>query len=247
MSIISSLLGRTEQGRTEFRLARTERKSAVDLDGYLVTILYPTSAAAEAYRTLGANLLYTSVDNLSKVVMLTSSSADEGKSITCANLGAVLAQAGKSTLILDCNLLKPTIHELFGLSNHQGLTDVLEAERSLPSVWKEVAPGLKVVTARTAPLSGMEFLRSQRFSEVLASVREGFDYVLVDTPPVGMSSAPIVLAWQADGVLLVLDVKTTRKDSVRQAMHSLKAVGANVLGTVVNNIPANGSNGGYRF
>jgi capsular exopolysaccharide synthesis family protein len=236
--------------RTGFRQARTEKQSEVDLEGYLVTTLYPTGATTEAYRTLCANLLYACMDSPSKVIMVTSSSANEGKSITCANLGVVLAQAGKSTLILDHNLLNPTIHKLFGLSTSpRGIMDVLAGECRLSSTWLEVTEGLKVVTAQSArgvSLNGMQLESSQHFSNLLANVREEFDYVLVDTPPVSLSSAPLVLATQADGVLFVLNTNT-RKDSVRQAMHSLKGVGANVLGTVVNNIPAKGSKGGYQF
>jgi capsular exopolysaccharide synthesis family protein len=174
-----------------------------------------------------------------RVIMLTSSSVGEGKSVICANLGVVLAQADRRTLILDANLLQPTIHKFFNMSNHQGIADVLRAECSLPSVCQEVMEGLKIVTAGTGigPLDATKFLHGTRFSELLAYARKEYDYVLVDAPPVNMFSAPIFLAAQVDGVLLVLDVNKTHKDSVRRTMHSLEAVGANTLGTVVNNFP----------
>jgi capsular exopolysaccharide synthesis family protein len=174
-----------------------------------------------------------------RVIMLTSSRAGEGTSVTCANLGVALAQADRRTLLLDANLLQPTIHKFFSMSNNQGIADVLRAECSLPSVCQEVMEGLKIVTGGIGigPLDAMKFLHRLRFSEVLACARKEYDYVLVNAPPVDMFSAPIFLAAQADGVLLVLDVNKTRKDSVRRVMHSLEAVGANTLGTVVNNIP----------
>ncbi len=221
--------------RTELRRGRGGEGAAEDFAGRLVTILDPTNAASEAYRTLRTNLLYALVDDPPKVIVLTSPGPGEGKSTTCANLGVVLAQAAKNTLILDCDLRKPVVHKVFGLRNLHGITDVLAGECSLQEVWKEPVEGLKVVPVGPVPLNPTEILGSRRFSKFLASVREKFDYVLVDASPIGLVSDPTVLATQGDGVFLVLDAQNTSKKSVRQAMRSLEAVGANVLGTVMNN------------
>jgi len=168
--------------------------------------------------------------------VLTSPGPGEGKSTTCANLGVVLAQAGKNTLILDCDFRKPVIHRLFGFRNVRGVVDALAGERKLQDNWKEPMEGLKVVTVGPIPPNPTELLGTRRFSELLASLREEFDYVLIDAPPVGMVSDPAILATQGDGVLLISDAQNTRKGSVRQAMRSLEAVGAPVLGTVMNNV-----------
>src|SRR5215211_6206558 len=109
----------------------------------LVTLLNPASAASEAYRTLRTNLLYSFLDAPARVLVLTSPGPSEGKSTTCANLGVVLAQAGKSTLVLDCDLRKPAIHRFFGLRNINGIVDTLAGERQLQEVWVEPVPGLK--------------------------------------------------------------------------------------------------------
>jgi len=150
-------------------------------------------------------------------------------------LGVVLAQAAKRVLLLDCDFRKPVLHEIFGLGNLQGAMNVLIEGRSLQEVWKEPVEGLKVLPVGPVPLNPAEIFGTRRFSEFLAGVREGFDYVLVDTSPIGVVSDPIILATQGDGVLLVLDAQGTRKESVRQAMRSLETVGANVLGIVMNN------------
>jgi capsular exopolysaccharide synthesis family protein len=202
----------------------------------LVTILEPDSAASEAYRILRTNLLHSSVDNPHKVVVLTSPDREEGKSTTCANLGVVLAQTGNSTLLLDCDLRKPRLHRFFDLRNVHGVVNVVAQDRSLQEVWTEPLPGLKVVSAGPMPPSPAELLTSQRFSQFLASVREEFDYVLLDTPPVNLFSDPAIIASRADGVLLIIDAQTSRKISVRHSMRSLEAVGANVLGTVMNSV-----------
>jgi len=202
----------------------------------LVTVLDPMSVAAEAYRTLRTNLLYALVDDPPKVMVLTSPGPGEGKSTTCANLGVVLAQAGKDTLILDCDFRKPVMHRFFNLRNLHGIVDILIGERQLQDVWMEPVEGLHVVPAGRIPPNPTELLGARRVSELLASLREEFDYVLVDAPPVGLVSDPAILATQGDGVLLVSDAQNTRKGSVRQAMRSMEAVGAKVLGTVMNNV-----------
>jgi capsular exopolysaccharide synthesis family protein len=204
----------------------------------LVTVLDPTSSGAEAYRTLRTNLVYAAVllDESSKVIVLTSPGPGEGKSTTCANLGVVLAQAGKKVLIVDCDFRKPVMHRFFGMRNIHGVVDVLVGERKLEEVGAEPVEGLKVIAVGHIPPNPTELLGSRRFSELLASFREEFDYVLVDAPPVGLVSDPAILAAQGDGVLLVSDAQNTRKGSVRQAMRSLEVVGANVLGTAMNNV-----------
>jgi capsular exopolysaccharide synthesis family protein len=224
-------------------LSGTTSNGRDDLARRLVTVLDPTSAASEAYRTLRTNLLYALVDEPPKVIVLTSPGQREGKSTTCANLGAVLVQAGKDALILDCDFRKPVMHRFFGMRNLPGVVDVLIGERKLQEVWKEPVAGLKVVPAGPVPSNPTEILGTQRFSAFLGSIRERFDYVLVDAAPVGLVSDPAILATQGDGVLLVLDAQNTRKGSVRQAMRSLEAVGANVIGTVMNNVKA--SKGAY--
>jgi len=208
-----------------------------------VTVADPMSVASDAYRSLRTNMLYAFVDEPPKVIVLTSPSSQEGKSTVCANLGVALSQADRSCLIVDCDLRKPAIHKKFRLRNEMGVVDVVVGERKLQEVWKEPISGLKVVCVGQAPPNPTEFLGSQRFSKFLADAQQGFDHVLIDAPPVGLLSDPAILSAQGDGVLLVLDAQETRKRFVRQAMRNLEAVGANVLGTVINNI--NVSREGY--
>jgi capsular exopolysaccharide synthesis family protein len=135
------------------------------------------------------------------------------------------------------------MHRFFAMRNLDGLVDVLIGERKLQEVWKEPVEGLKVVPVGTVPPNPTELLSTQRFSKLLASVREAFDYVLIDAPPVMPVSDTAILGIQGDGVLLALDAQNTRKGSVRQAMRSLETVGVNVIGTVMNNVKA--SKDGY--
>jgi signal peptidase I len=206
----------------------------------LVAVLEPTSAASEAYRSLGSRLDHVSAYSLPKVIVFTSPSRGEGKSATCTNLGVVLAQGGKRVLIVDCDLPKPTVHKLFGLRNVLGIVDVLGGIVWLHEAYAETFPGLKVVSAGPTPPDPAGLLASKRLAKFLTRVREGFDYVFISAPPVGtasdLASVAASVVSLGDGVLLVMDAHKTRKDSVRRSMHNLEAIGANVLGTVVNNV-----------
>ena len=201
-----------------------------------VAVTRPDDVASEAYCTLRTNLLYTLIDTPPKAIVVTSPGPAEGKSTTCANLGVVLAQANKNTLILDCDFRKPAMHKLFGLRNLYGVVDILVGERSLQEIWQEPLPGLRVGTAGSVPYNPAELLGSERFAELLNQARQHFDYILIDAPPTRLVSDPVILAAQADGVLLVIDAQNTRKGLVRQSIRSLETVGASVLGTVMNNV-----------
>jgi capsular exopolysaccharide synthesis family protein len=208
-----------------------------NLSESLVTALEPDSVAAEAYRFVRANLLYTLTRTSPTVIVVTSPNPQEGKSTVCANLGVALAQAGKNTLVVDCAFRKPAMHVIFELRNTHGIVDVLLQERKLEEVCQEPFPtlGLKVLTVGPLPPNPAELLGSQRFSEFLALVRARFDIILVDSSPTRLVSDPTILAAQADDVLLVLDAQKTRKGDVREAARSLTVVGANIAGTVMNN------------
>jgi capsular exopolysaccharide synthesis family protein len=227
----------------------TERQKKVDRDPSwedernglseaLVTVQDPASAASEAYRMVRTSLFYTRVDTPPKVIVLTSAGREEGKSTTAANLGVALAQAGKNTLILDCDLRKPAQHTIFGTRGLLGLVDILAGERSPQEVWQEPIPGLKLIPAGAPPPNPAEILTSRRLVQLLGQVRQEFDYVLLDTPPVGYASESVALAANGDGVLLVLNFQHTRRGSLRRALRRLSSVGANVLGTVMNKYEA---------
>jgi capsular exopolysaccharide synthesis family protein len=178
-----------------------------------------------------------------QVIMMTSASPKEGASTTCANLGVALAQADRSTLLIDCDLRNPVLHKIFGLSNIRGLVDVLVGAHDLQAVLEEPFPNLQVVTAGPVPHNPSELLNSERFAELVNQVRQRFDYLLIDSSHVLMDSSslgaladPVILATQVDKVLLVLNTQSTKKETLQRAVHTLETGGANILGTIVNNV-----------
>lgn len=221
---------------TGARSKRTSKKTSAQEPAHqLATIENPSGGVSEAYRTLRTNLLYSVVDRPPKVILLTSHGPGEGKSTTCSNLGVVMAQAEKKVLVLDCDLRKPALHRMFGLRNLRGAVNVLAGEYSLSEAAQDGPEGLKVLTVGPVPPNPAELLSSERFAEFIEQARREFDYVLLDAPPIALVSDASILASHADGALMVLDAQKTRKSSLRRAVHSLQTVGANILGTVMNN------------
>jgi capsular exopolysaccharide synthesis family protein len=202
----------------------------------MVTLLDPAGTAAEAYRTVRTNLLFSFVDESLKVIVVSSAISGEGKSTVCANLGMTLAEAGKSTLLLDCDLRKPNMHNVLGLRNVFGLVDVLAGHRNLREVLHELPAGPKVITSGTVPPNALNLLGSERFAKLLAQVRQEFDYVLLDSPPIKGGSDAAILAHRGDGMLFVVDAQNTRRWVLQGSLRSLERTGVNVLGTIMNKV-----------
>src|ERR671920_1310432 len=221
-----------------FRHRGQAQKDKVDaLSEQLVTLLDPAAVASEAYRSLRTSLLYAVANVPPTVILITSPGLMDGKSTTCANLAVVLAQAGKETLVIDGDLHKPSLHKIFGVPNINGMVNVLSGEHDLSEMCTEPFPGLKILSAGPIPPNPAELLISGRLAALIGQARQLFDYVLIDSPPTELVSDPMIIATQADAVMLVLNSEGTSKVSMHRAVHDLEAVGANVVGTVINKAP----------
>ncbi len=146
---------------------------------------------------------------------------------------------------MDGDLRDPSLHKIFSVPNAYGVVDVVFNERSLSEVCEEPVPGLKIVPTGPIPPNPAELLSSGRFAELVGQTRRLFDYVLIDSPPTESVTDPMINATQADAVLLVLNSEGTSKPSLRKAVRNLEAVGANVLGTVMNRAPNSATAGSY--
>ena len=201
----------------------------------LITLRDPNSAVAEAYRTLRTNLLFSSLDRPLHTLLVTSTAPDEGKSSILANLGVTMAQAEQRVLLVDCDLRRPSLQQLFALPNEEGLTTALlaQADAPLPLQASGVA-GLRVLTSGPLPPRPADLLGSRRMGLLVERLRAEADLVLFDTSPVGMVADAVALAPRVDGVLLVLLAGHTRRDRAREARRLLEQVQANLVGVVLN-------------
>ena len=217
-------------------------KATKDGEAGLVTYAEPRSAAAEAYRTLRTNITFASPDKPAHTILVTSTSPDDGKSTTIANLAITFASAGSPTVLVDADLRRPHLHTIFGLSNEAGVTSlVAEMARNkggavprLPLHETQVE-NLQVLTSGPVPPNPAEILASQRMGELLALLRSKAEYVLIDTPPIIAVTDAAVLAPKVDGVLIVINAGKTKRDLAVKARDMLRQVNANILGVVLNN------------
>jgi capsular exopolysaccharide synthesis family protein len=215
-------------------------------EGELVTVSQPLSPVSEAFRVLRTNIRYSGVDKPLRTLLVTSAGPTEGKSVTVANLGVAMAQAGLRVAVVDADLRRPRLHKVFGVHPRGGLTgSLLEGAmdgRLQPS--KDVE-GLVILPAGGLPPNPAELLGSQRFQELLATLTQHMDVVLVDSPPILPVTDAAVLARGVDGVLLVIDAGETRREVARRAVDNLRQVGAHMIGVVLNRVPTH--RGGYYY
>jgi capsular exopolysaccharide synthesis family protein len=194
----------------------------------------------EAYQTLRTALIFLSKNRERKVVLLTSTAPQEGKSSTTAQLGRALASAGDRVLLVDCDLRRPTQHIHLELARDNGLTDFLAAPQPFMN-WRAYlktagTENLQVVTCGPIPPNPPELLGSDRFKRFLAEARDAYDWVLIDSPPAASLSDATLLAGLADVVLLVIRHNHTDRDLVGRTLQQLRRVGANVAGAILNNV-----------
>lgn len=196
----------------------------------------PKSIAAESYRTLRTNIQYSSFDKEYKIIMVTSSELGEGKSTIAGNLALSFAQDGKRVLLIDSDLRKPSLHKKFKISNLVGLSDVLIGKEDLKTALHRYNENLVVLTSGKLPPNPSEMLSSKAMSNLLKELKNVFDYIILDTPPVQAVTDSQILSTKADGTILVIRAEKTKKDSVQNALGLLKKVNANIIGTVLNGI-----------
>lgn len=203
----------------------------------LITISNPRSPVAEAFRTLRTNLEFSNLDKSLRSILVTSASAEEGKSTTLANLAVTIAQSGKRVVLVDADLRRPTQHTIFGLKSIPGLTDMVRDDSLLanPPTQDTGVQNLKVLTSGQQPPNPAEILGSKRLSEILAALLENADMVLFDAPPLLAVTDAAVLASRVDGVLLVVSAGKTKRENARKAQSQLEKINARVIGAVLNN------------
>ncbi len=204
----------------------------------LVTVTNPRSPVSEAYRTLRTNLEFSSLDKPIKTMVVTSASPEEGKSTTLANLAVTMAQAGKKVILVDCDLRRPSQHQIFGLGNGEGLTTMVVDEQAMknPPLQETGIDGLQLLPSGPLPPNPSELLSSRRMEEIISFLSEEADIVLFDAPPIIAVTDAAVLSSKVDGVLLVINAGGTKRDHAQSARTSLEKVNARLIGVVLNNV-----------
>jgi succinoglycan biosynthesis transport protein ExoP len=220
----------------------------------LITHFDPKSPVAEAYRTLRTNIQFARLERSGKILLVTSPTLQEGKTTTIVNLALTMAQNGQKTLLLGANLRRPSIHRFFGIEREPGLSDILLGKTAWRDCIRTVAdilmgrfemedimasPGLDnlhIIESGPVPANPSELLSTRAMGEFLAAVRNDYDIVLIDAPPVLPVTDSAIIATQVDGVVLVYQAGKVGRLVLKRAKVHLESVGGKVWGVVLNDV-----------
>jgi tyrosine-protein kinase Etk/Wzc len=234
--------------RLEHKLEKLGSVEGKRIEARLITHIDPKSPVAETYRTLRTNLQYSQIERELKVLLMTSSGPKEGKSTTVANLAIAMAKAGKKVILLDADLRRPVIHSVFGNDKEDGITNYLMGKISYENLPKRTfLDNLWIVTSGSLPPNPSELLASKKMIDLLARLKEDYDRVLIDSPPVIAVTDAAVLSNEVDGTILIVAAGQTNKDALVRAKGLLDNINANLLGLVLNGIDISGVYGSYYY
>jgi capsular exopolysaccharide synthesis family protein len=195
------------------------------------------SSVAECCRTIRTNLTFMAAEEPLRALVVTSAGPREGKTTVASNLAIALAQSGKRVLLVDTDLRRPRIHRTFAVSSAVGITSVLVGEARLEEAVNETAvPGLWVLPCGPIPPNPSELLHTTKFRDLVQEASKQFDRVIFDSPPLGAVTDAAIIAPQVDGVIVVMKVQHTNRDTANLALRQLRDVGAVILGSILNDV-----------
>ena len=205
----------------------------------LVTLSDPRSSAAEAFRSLRTNLMFSSVENPIQTLLVTSPARENEKSAALANLAVTFAQSGNRTILVDADLRQPKQHQIWGIENALGLTSMMVDESTLdePPLSETQVENLQVLATGELPPNPADLLSGKRMDEIVAALKSRADFVLFDSPPVLAATDAALLGIKLDGALLVVRAGDTRRDHTAQARQALERVHVRIVGAVLTNAP----------
>jgi polysaccharide biosynthesis transport protein len=225
-----------------------EAKGKPDKDHELFVYRNPKSSVAEACRAIRTNLLFMTPDRPLRTMLVTSSGPREGKTTTVINTGITMAQSGSRVLLVDTDMRRPRLHKAFGVANDLGVSSVIVGEANLIQAVKSTeVPNLFLVPCGPIPPNPAELFHAKAFKDFVEEAANSFDRVIFDSPPVNAVADPLVLSTQVDGVLIVFRAAETPRALAQQALRTLRAVKAHVLGAILNDVDVGDSRYGYYY
>lgn len=196
----------------------------------------PKSIIAEQYRAIRTSIKYSNLDKKLKTILVTSTSKNEGKTTTITNLAVNFAAIDKKkVLIIDCDLRNPSVHKSFGITNACGLTDLLIEQNNIELYMQNTEiENLQVLTAGLIPPNPSEILESKVMECLLDKLKEIYDYIFIDSPPIGLVTDAGVLANKVDATILVVRSNAIEIKHLQQTKKKLDGINANIIGVVLN-------------
>jgi capsular exopolysaccharide synthesis family protein len=203
----------------------------------LVTLQAPQSPVSEAYRGIRTNILFSAAGSEPQVILIASAGPHEGKTLTATNLAITMAQSGSKVIILDCDLRRPKLHQIFEIEQSQGVTHFVGANETFQKEeFRTVITNLYVMPSGPIPPNPSEILGSQRMADLLGSLRKDFNRIIIDSPPIAAVTDAVVLSNFTDGTVYVIRAHETVRGLMVNGLDQLRAVGAHLLGAILNGV-----------
>lgn len=216
--------------------------------GKITSLEKPQSNISEAYRTIRTGIEFSNLDKDLKIICITSSKKDEGKTTVLSNLGVSFAKIDKKVLLIDADLRNPSISKMFDTSNTQGLMDILLGKRNIQDcVKKTKQENLYILTGGTIPPNPAEVLSSKKMSEFIGSIKDEYDYIFIDSPPVGVVSDASIISTYSDGVIFVVGANEVDSNLAKIAKERLDSVKANIVGVILNKFKTDTNSEYYNY
>ena len=204
------------------------------------------SAISESFKNLRTSILLSASDGPPRALLVTSMGAKEGKSTVASCLAASMARNGLKVLLVDGDMRRPQVHAYFKIENNTGLSAYLAGNASKDLITREVVPNMDVLTSGPVPPNPSELLSSGRLDVLLEKVKEKYDMVIMDAPPLGVADA-MILSRKADGVMLLAKAGVTRYEMLDKGIKKLGEVSAKIAGIVLNGFDAKKSGYYYNY
>lgn len=206
------------------------------------------SVIAEQIRTIRTNIKFSASDKELVTILITSAGIGEGKSTISANIATAFAQEGKNVLIVDSDMRKPTVHFTFGLNNTVGLSNVLSRQNELnEAIQESIIPGVDIITSGQIPPNPAELLASKQMDNIIETLKDEYNVIIFDAPPVLSVTDAQILANKCDGTILVVSSGKTEKAGIVKAKEMLENAKANILGVVLNYVKIKNSHYQYYY
>ncbi len=213
----------------------------------LVTLHASKATSSEAYRGIRTSILFSSADHPPQTILTTSAGPQEGKTLSITNLAVTMAQSGNRVILLDCDMRKPRVHNLFGIPRDRGMSNILVGESNVKeAIMESGVPNLDVIPCGPIPPNPSEILGSKRMAKLLEVLRPTYQHILIDSPPITAVTDAVVLSKYADGVIVVVRAAETPREIVQNGIGQLKTVGAHILGVILNGVSM-GKEGYYYY
>lgn len=237
LSVIPAVTGR----RSPLLVGSRKPKKVIDLDKRSqptqMVLADSRSSVAEAYRVLRTSVLLSTAGNPPKIILVTSAQPGEGKTTTTINTAISLAQLGASVLVIDCDMRKPSAHKAFGIDHTKGLSTYLSRDIEVDELIQAMPiANLSLLASGPPPPNPAELISSPKMKDMLKTLSERFDHILIDSPPLINVTDPVILSTMVDGVILVVHGGRSTREVLRRARQELATANAKIFGVVLNNV-----------